>query len=249
MIDLWMDKSAIGDALSYTALMNATPCRMNIANCSSNAVIAPLFYGLGDVRVVEGNRSTHSEIHGGGVHNSRRMLVHFGFDRYPCVPRIKLFPEEVARAKAFVARFKEPIAIRDLSNGEARNIPFEMAQRIVDINPEKTFINFGTSKDHAWGTPDRPRLRKVIYVDDWPLRMVAACYYHIGRYVGCDTGNYHLMLAVNGKCDVIIPEHGEGGYDWPLHLYPADAFQDGIARVNYLRRKAMANSTIVGVRY
>lgn len=26
------------------------------------------------------------------------------------------------------------------------------------------------------------------------------------RYIGCDTGDYHLMLAVGGKCIVLVPD-------------------------------------------
>lgn len=46
-----------------------------------------------------------------------------------------------------------------------------------------------------------------------------------GKYVGCDTGDYHLMLALGGKCLVLVPDdcpdyrHARWHYNSPMVRY------------------------------
>lgn len=250
MIDLFLEDSAIGDALFYTPLMNASICRMNLLDTPANRLIAPLFLGLCELRMCsELPEMTSRKAAKKMRHYSRELLDYYGFQKDSCIPKIKLLPEEIRFARQFLSKFKNPIILRDLCSWGSRSIPPDMAQHIVDNNPDKTFLNFGSSHKNLRKTADESSLKRVVYIDDMPLRAVAACYYCVGRYVGCDTGNYHLMLSVGGSCDVIIPEHGEDSYDYAMHLYPSNAFEGQARRVNYLRRKNMSGHSIVDVRY
>lgn len=91
----------------------------------------------------------------------------------------------------------------------------------------------------------------MTFLDDLPLRTVAACYYWIGRYVGVDTGNYHLMLAVNGQCDVWVPPKGNTiGYSHEALHYPMlECGRDNSHRLNYVEMKPSTPRSVVGLRY
>ena len=247
LLEVYMDQVALGDALFYTPLINATPCRLNIQDCDVNRRLEPLFHGLCETRFVQGDRATSKDVGPERTHRTRQMLDFYGLSKYSRVPRIKLLPEELREAWQIVRQFRNPIAIRDLARQPHRSMSKDLTRMIVAMNRDSTFLNFGLSGPvyHGQSTDLPPQ---VVRIDDLPIRIMAACYYHIGRYVGCDTGNPHLMLAVGGKCDVFIPENGVGGYNWQTHLYPSDTFQNDEKRMIYMRINCPGES-IVGMRY
>jgi len=57
------------------------------------------------------------------------------------------------------------------------------------------------------------------------------------------------MLAVGGKCDVLIPRDGEDKYCYAMHLYPEDAFGQDEPRLNYVKRDARFKRSIIGLNY
>lgn len=250
ILDLYVGKIALGDALGYTAIMNATPACLHMLDCEQNRNLAHLFYGIGNVEFTKEERHTNEEIRGMNTHFTRKILRHYGLERYSCTPRIKLTPQEVGYGRQWIRQYTNPFVIRDLASGRGgRSIPPAMAQALVDANPERTFINFGTSASHPLSTQEESKLERVVYIYDLPIRMVAAIYYAIGRYVGADTGNFHLMLAVGGKCDVLIPDHGHNGYHYAHHLYPEDAHGGEERRLNYVAMSAKHKRSICGLRY
>jgi hypothetical protein len=224
-----------------------------MVDCELSRARAALLYGVGQViydNPRENTRSTAEEIAGNHAHFTRKILAYYGLEKCSCIPRVKLFPDEIAEAKKIIGRIRNPVIFKDCANDNCgRSMSLELASHIVNSNPQKTFVNFTDSKTLALRKDAGQKVSGVIDLVDIPIRLVAACYYHIGKYVGCDTGNYHLMLSVGGKCDVLIPEHGENNYYYPIHLYPEDAFGNDENRINYIKRIAAVKKSIIGINY
>lgn len=67
---------------------------------------------------------------------------------------------------------------------------------------------------------------------DVPIRQMAAIFHRVGRYVGCDSGDYHLMLAVGGQCDVLVPDESYG-YSYAYFHYGPECWLGEKLRVRY----------------
>lgn len=229
LLDIHANRPSLGDALGYIALMNATPSRILLFDTEVNRHLASLYYGLGPVLLTKESRDLNNEIRGTHVHFTRKLLAHYGLERYSCIPQIKLTPQEIECGRQLAAQY--------------------LMQAIVDANPGRTFVNFCTSPSHPLRTEQHSTLNNFVYVYDLHLRILASVYHAIGKYVGCDTGNYHLMLAVRGKCDVLIPDCGLNGYNYGMHLYPDDAFRGEEQRLEYIRMFSKFKRSLVGIKY
>lgn len=248
---------ALGDLLLYTPLINATPVRLILKDTKENRQLAPLLDGLCEVCFLsELPLITEDVLPYVGTHLSHRLLMTYGLDKYPCLPRIKLTIKELQLGWNIVSKYRSPVVIRDVTRtggvNSWRNAPMGFFQRIVDLNPDHTFLSFGLTLKHLIGSNENiSKLRNVVMLDDLPIRIVAACYYWIGRYVGVDTGNYHLMLAVGGKCDVFEPPP-ENRYNYKAEnsFYPVNAWSEGGEPViNYIYMDNPSPPSIIGLKY
>jgi hypothetical protein len=231
--------------------MNATPSILHAIDGSQKSM--QLLLGLGTIiydNPAVGARSSPEEIRGQHTHFTRKTLDYYGLGKFSCIPRIKLFPSEIFEAKKLVEKIQNPVVLKYNDAGNSsRSLSPHIVQEIIDNNPQKTFVNFTDTASLGVYNEKFGEIRGAINLKDIPLRLVAACYYLIGKYVGADTGNYHIMLAVGGKCDVLIPEDREDGYCYPMHLYPEDSFREDEKRINYIKKIAKIKKSIIGVSY
>ncbi len=75
---------------------------------------------------------------------------------------------------------------------------FTMQQIINFLSKKFTIIQTGLSSNFT-------KYNNVIEMKDLPLGKLISLYYISGRYLGSDTGDFHLMLAVGGKTLVLHP--------------------------------------------
>lgn len=254
VLDLYADPGMVGDFLNFTPIMDVTLTRLVLEDNERNHRISTLGIGLGLISFLP-SFPHHTEWSVPGrdiIYWPRRLLDAYGFNHSSCLPKVKLSVEEIQTGHHIVSSYKNPVAIRDIQGYNVeRNAPPGLMQKIVDDNPNVTFLSFGVSAQHSAKPYQVSILKNVVVLDDLPLRIVAACYYWIRRYVGVDTGNYHLMLSVGGRCDVWVPPVGNPqGYHLDKIGYPKEEWGEGDKQVlNYVEMTEVNPKSIIGLRY
>jgi ADP-heptose:LPS heptosyltransferase len=174
-------------------------------------------------------------------HRSKKILLACGITNNVSVPFVKINNSETAWAKDFLKKYKNPIvAINDNSgSGDPSNFraayvrpPVDKLQSLVNklVNKNHTVLQFGRIENSKF-TP----LSHCEHIRGLSIRQTAACYSVIQQYIGGDTGDYHLMLAVGGTAVVLIPDESiQFGYVYNDLLYKDINFENNMRRVNYL---------------
>jgi hypothetical protein len=174
-------------------------------------------------------------------HRSRKILLSIGIENTVSVPLIKLTFDEIDWARNFLKDYSNPIVVINDNSGtwDKNNIrslyvrpPINVMQNIIDklINDKYTPLQFGRIEDDKF-----TKLSKAVPIRGLSLRETAACYYIINKYIGGDTGDYHLMLSVGGNANVLIPNESINlGYIYNDLLYKPENFENSVNRVKYI---------------
>jgi hypothetical protein len=161
------------------------------------------------------------------THSAQRILNELKLDNVNCIPKIILNDNEIDWATALLKEYKNPVAIvndnsgsHDLTNTRAQYVRprSSLMQQQAD-----DWMGEGNTVLHLI-SGNRPftRLTGCVEITGFNIRQLAACYKVVGRGIFSDTGNYHLMLAVGGKCLVLVPDESQKfGYIYSdLHYTP-----------------------------
>lgn len=178
------------------------------------------------------------------LHMSRLLLNFFDLENVKNQPVIHVDDSLISWAKNFCLGFKDPIVIipsncgsGDTGNalGQYRKPPLDFLQRIVDENKaEHDFIQFGVAPNHYRdGYSNFHPLKGSLKILDLPLNKLAALYKIIGKMISGDTGDYHFMVAVGGKANVLVP-NDSFGYEYSYLHYNEGSWDDGASRVDYI---------------
>lgn len=160
----------------------------------------------------------------GNDHYAKRKLRGISHDlaNMCYLPYVSYNKKELEDGMALVKNYTNPIAL--VANSSLRwkherepKEPF--FQNIVDeLNSSgHTVLQFGISNNF---TP----LKNTIPMVDLDIDVLIKYYAAIKKFVGVDTGDTHLMLALGGVCTVHIPKFGsrlprEWNYDHPNIKY------------------------------
>lgn len=223
----------IGDSLAITPIFKHFKCAtLELIEHHKSHKIAPLFDGLCEVVFSQNPCGIKSSIN---PHISKRLTEAYGIDDIvSCIPQIKITDMELKSARSSLENVANPIAfIADTDgSGEENNpskyrvLPKEYLQNLINKYSEThTVIQFGISKNLT-------KFDNIIQMPDLKLRHLAAHYMAIGKYFGIDTGDYHLMLAVGGSCDVHCPPSGHG-YNHAMWHYNKEFWKNEDCRVKY----------------
>lgn len=239
MLTLTSDSANLGDNLMLTPLLNATPCRLRLLDEEWMQFTAPVFNGLCEVEWIKERIDFHPPPAADIARPwSKRWLVAQGFNDVPAIPRIHLTEAEIEDGRRAAdhmrASFGKPLCVIKGHPGRTtdRVVPVEIINRIVAGNPEIQFVTFNLSDTHPKRELRSPAIKGAYEFNDFPLRALASVYHAIGRYVGADTGDYHLMLAVGGRADVLCPAHSYI-YNHDLTHYGTDCWLGELPRVSY----------------
>lgn len=240
MITLTSDSANLGDNLMLTPLLNATPCRLRLYDEEWMRFTAPIFNDLCEIEWFT-DRTQILLAPAAAIPRpwSKRWLVAHGFHDTPAIPSIKLTYAELEDGRKVADHISRSFGGRPLCVIKAhpgrttdRIVPAALIERIVAANPETQFVMCNLGDNHPKKELRSPPIKGVFELTNLPVRAQASVYAAIGRYVGADTGDYHLMLAVGGKADVICPAHSLT-YDWWLTHYGVDCWMDQPRRVEY----------------
>lgn len=233
MIDLYSSSSNLGDNLSLTPVMRAAPCRVHLIDDEAVRQVAPVFDGLGEVIYDNVNRLASHERPIRGPH-SAKLLAANHLTGVSATPSIILSDEEREWARAFLSDFdlsKTCVIKASTSQINYRTPPAGLLAKIIEANPDITFFSSALSSRHPKNNFHYVPL-DAYTMWDYPIRRLAAIYSVIGRMVTADTGDYHLMLAVGGKVDVLVPP-SEWHYDHDHFHYRAEDFLHEVPRARY----------------
>lgn len=234
MIDLYSASSNLGDNLSLTPVMRAAKCRVHLIDDDAVRQVAPVFDRLCDVVYDNDQRLASHERPIRGPH-SAKILAANGLTGMSAIPSIVLSPDEVRWASIFLSDFdlsKTCIVKASTSQVNYRTPPAGLLDRIIAANPGVTFLTFGLSTKHVKHNFHQVKTERTYTMWDMPIRQMAAICSLVGRYIGGDTGDAHLMLAVGGKVDVLVPP-SEWHYDHDHFHYRAEDFVGEVPRARY----------------
>lgn len=122
-----------------------------------------------------------------------------GFHAPGALPVVKVTPDESAQAKHELANVFNPIALvptcrRAWMHLRAQKVNF-WPPVVSELAKTHTVLQFGYED-----FPLLPGAKRMAWKG---VRRLAALYKEIGQMVSLNTGDYHLMLAVGGRCVIV----------------------------------------------
>lgn len=148
-------------------------------------------------------------------------LTIFGIeDEVSPIPKVNLDIQAIEKAKQKLFNYKNPIALVTYGGGYKKNdvsqiypeyrlLAQEKWQFIVDqLNQKYTVLHFFKGENLI-------KLKNCIEINNLSIYELKHYFAVIGKYLGIDTGSYHLMLAVGGFAHVIVPD-----LSWHHQYYP-----------------------------
>lgn len=237
--------SNLGDNLWITPVLKYCNYPIQIANGERCRKISKIYNNLTSVEFVNGLNyyPLNKEIH-----NTKQIFSQIGLDfkNKNLIPKIKLDESEIKWAKKFLEKYENPIVIindnsgsNDPSNRRASFIlpPREIMQQVSSYLSKKfSVLQFGLAEGfYRIGYSNFNPLENAYHIRGLEVRQLAACYHVIGKYIGGDTGDYHLMLAVGGRSTTLVPkENYEMGYIYSNLFYSKDMWNGEDIRATYI---------------
>lgn len=176
---------------------------------------------------------------------SQRVLAAHGVTDSSAIPVVALTPDEKDWARDFLKDYDRPIAFNpttasarpELPEWDMRNYRRMPSRLTTDILAQlrgtgRTILRFGCRKTQTHIYSNYEAFEGVVDLCDLTIRQVAACYHQIGQYVGTDSGDMHLSLAVGASCYAFVPP-SVGVYHHPRQLYTAEDFAGEPVRIQY----------------
>lgn len=235
----------LGDALWITPLCKKNrKVTINMLNSKFSKRLIDIFYGL-NVSFNFFDKITPSLVDDKRNHIARQYLNKYSINDVSCIPSIIISDDDIVWAKNFLSKYDNPLVIvadnagsSDKENPVAlnRKPPTEIMLELANLYSKKyTLLQFGLSSNfYRDGYSNFTPLPNTIPILDLSLSKLAACYRVIGKYIGGDTGDYHLMLSVGGKTNVLIPDHHVDWYNYNTLLYFDDLWIDELPRAKYV---------------
>jgi hypothetical protein len=194
--------SGLGDVTLMTAVCKHFP-NLTVQLHPDYEKLAFLFKGI-----CEKVELTVTPVHTKGlpipnVTYSERMLREFDYWGDDTTPFIFTDSEKYIKAREKIKDIKKPIIVKYNCSkrwSHVRQYKFDYVQNEVNKWIEQGFTPIQTGISDNF-TP----LNGCIHIVDAHLEDIAALYKAVGLYFGTDTGDPQLMIAVGGKCVVLVP--------------------------------------------
>lgn len=205
----------IGDTLMLTPVTRILRDKAVMILPPRMARMAFFFHGQCEVRISEDHPVVPWP---GKMLQSAGHLRRLGLPDSDVIPSITLRPGVLEKARAFLSHYPRPLAFcptcsRHWVNDRQRPLPY-WEPLLKELSSRFTILQFGL--------PDYPLFPKAIRMPFFGLEELAAIYQVISIYLGVNTGDYHLMIAVGGKAAVANPdpwgEHESWTYPLPARV-------------------------------
>ena len=209
------DAYGIGDSLTLTPLIEALGGKVILKLPPTMEHIAPLFTDVCPVLFTEDYPVFKHYSHGGAWHMGEAKLRAFNITDKPYLPVMRITTEEKKDGQKYLDRFeftKPLIAFCPTCSqiwAHVRQLSPEYWQPYIDqLSVKWQVIQFGYES--------YPLLSGAFRFKGLKLRNIAILYSLIRRYIGVDTGDVHMMLAVGGSVLVLNPpkQPGHNPKEW-----------------------------------
>ena len=182
------------------------------------------------------------------LHIGQKKLDGLGLHHASCFPYVSLTDKEKEEGKKRIAGIKNPLAIVTDNNGSNDPMDINSAYRRKPLSHVYEYLKNTPQDKSPNGEPftlvqfgldsTLEPLPNAIQMRGLGLRELASVYHAIGNYIGIDTGDYHLMLAVGGKCIVFVPPDNPAmGYSCLEWHYPLIDREGNRRKVEYIECK------------
>ncbi len=234
---------SLGDYLSTTVVFkNGRKGRVVCVDSPHTRHFVTIYEGIADIELlpfeqVENTKETNEELC-----FSQRILNYHGITDVNAIPEIKLTKNEIEFGVETVKQYENPVVVNFTSgaagkshlNANYRRVPNVIRDGIIKNlkSQGRTILRFGVKKNMSNIYQNYEVIDDIIDIPDLSIRQAASCYRAIGEYIGADTGDHHLMLAVGGKCMTLVPPSC-WHYNHNRHLYFGYAWKDEPVREFY----------------
>lgn len=229
------EAGSLGDMIAATAIFkNGRTGSVTLTNEEKIRNFSAIFNGLCEVKFVPAVTKA-MPLKGMGP-TSRRILQALEINDVAS-PLVIPKPEDVEWARKWLSQWKKPVVINGTIGGVNssehplrfyRKINHGAMQWIVD-----KIIEHGGQPLSFGCTGNTELFSGAISTPDLPIAKLAAIYAVVKKYIGCDTGDYHLMLSVGGKCVTLVPDN-DWHYNYAVHHYTFKDFSPPEERVKYV---------------
>jgi hypothetical protein len=183
----------LGDTLLLTPICRQKKCVVQLSPKVERFTC--LFQNLAEVEIVEDPVRTSMQ---GCGHIAMRMLRALGLNHKDYIPQINVPNVDLTQ---HLDVLKDVVVVPNCCSRwkHIREMPENWDHLLK--RTKISFCQFGIS-DNCTFLGGQTKL-------DIPLDVLAAIYHRSGKYIGVDTGDSHLMLAVGGKCIILHPPNGK----------------------------------------
>lgn len=209
----------LGDLMLFTPIMRQMDVVLELP--TPQARFKPLFDNLCEVVIADTLRYPEDK---GPGHYAVQKLRALGLNEKDYLPAIHIYEDELDWAVKVSDQWKRtPIAFVPCCSpkwARLRQPPsLDYWQPLIARLAQKFWVilfRYGENK------PVIPGVSQVY--DDFSVRQQAALFKLIGRYLGVDTGDHHLMLSVGGRNIVLVPDN-QAQYSYEFWHYQSDRIQ------------------------
>ena len=213
------DSAGLGDILVMTPLCKRFPNTIVELTPKTVKQFGCLFDGIANVVEKENPTLTKNV---GNDHFAKRKLRGVGASTEDYLPYIKITQEEKDWAINEIKEYENPIIFVPNTSKRWKNIrefnPSKWNEILEEIIKTRTVLQFGLSDNFT-------NFNNVVQFKDIQIRKTAAIYSIVKEYVGVNTGDMHLMVAVGGNVHVLTPQSNTQfkrqwwEYDEPIGKY------------------------------
>jgi hypothetical protein len=191
----------MGDILILTSIAKHFPDYCTIQLQPEASRFARFFKNISKDIVVTNEIQPTPEI--GDGHYALRKLRALGCEDKCYMPYVYVDEKEKQEGLKLIKDYHNPIVF--VANSAKRwkfdrEPKYPFFQPIIDkLSENHTILQFGISDNFT-------EYKNTVPMVDIPIDLLIQYYVSIGKFIGIDTGDTHLMLAVGGSCDVFIPK-------------------------------------------
>jgi len=193
----------MGDVLMLTAVCKKTPAIIELHPKAEKYL--RFFKGITEGYKITETPFTTPDV-GTGLFTQTK-LRYYGLPTDDHLPYVRVYPEDIEEGKRLVSQYNNPIVfVANTANNASkeRELPQIFWQSVIDkLSKSFTILQFGISSNFT-------EYKNTVPLKDLSIESLIQYYAVTGKYIGVDTGDMHLMLAVGGKCFVAYPPSPRG---------------------------------------
>lgn len=207
--------SGMGDTLLLTAICKHIP-GITVELFPEAAKFKIFFDNLCEKVLITENAFVTPDIPPG--HFAQQKLRFYGIENKCYLPYIHIKKEYIIRGEQLIANHTNPIVFvpncaKHNKNREPHGTYFQ--ELIDNLSQKRSVLQFGLSNNFT-------QYRNTIPIVDSSIYDLICYYSVIKQFVGVDTGDTHLMIALGGYCDIYVPrnQYIRNSTWWNYQYYP-----------------------------